>query len=139
MELILLERQALLQQLESVVAADTVALIADQLRSELSARTTCSRRALCERVRQQLDPIKALELDEVRDVLSELENNGDVTPGPRGVIAAAPLRLVILGAGRYLVRGAISNRSLRRYPTFATITDAVSGYSPFRLTKSICY
>lgn len=87
--------------------------IAGALRSELWARRVTSRRGLCDRIIQMFAPIEQLSLDSVKQVLEDLERTGDATPGPRGMVAAAPLRAVDVGGHRYLLFGSIPDSTLR--------------------------
>lgn len=99
--------------------------IAEALRCELAARTTASRRALCQRVCELLAPVTNLDIDEVREVLEELQQNGDVTSGPRGMVAAAPLRAVSLGNGQYLIRGTVPIRRIRNELPVESVSSAL--------------
>ena len=79
--------------------------IAEALRAELWARRTVTRRPLCLRVAELMRLLREVEIDSVRRVLGDLERDGDVTVGDRGLLAAAPLRAVDLGSGSYLLAG----------------------------------
>src|SRR5262245_32941380 len=81
------------------------AALVEALRCELSARSVASGRSLCERAQSLLQPLAAPDTARLRDVLEELGASGDVTPGPGGMFAAAPLRVVRLAADRYALHG----------------------------------
>ena len=103
--------------------------IAEALRCELAARTTATRRALCQRVCELLAPVTDLDTDQVREVLEELQQNGDVTSGPRGLVAAAPLRAVSLGRGQYLIRGTVPIRRIRNELPVESVSSAVGRHA----------
>lgn len=86
-------------------ALDGDAAIAEALRAELWARRTVTRRPLCVRVAELMRPLRDVSLDSVRRVLGDLERDGDVTVGDRGLLAAAPVRAIDLGLGGYLIAG----------------------------------
>lgn len=94
--------------------------VAELLRAELSARGSCSRRALCERVFSMVTPFASISIDLVQSVLAELAARGDVTAGPGGILAAAPLRAVDIGAGRFKVFGSLPSKPLLAVDTSAT-------------------
>ena len=89
------------------------AALAEALRCELSARGMASGRSLCERTGALFQPLATLDAGRVREVLEELAASGDATPGPGGMFAAAPLRVVRLGAGRYALHGTLPTAHLR--------------------------
>jgi hypothetical protein len=65
-------------------------LVAELLRSELTARGVSGRRSLCDRIIQLLQPTGAVSRDFVKDILLSLEKAGDISGGPNGQIAATP-------------------------------------------------
>jgi hypothetical protein len=87
-------------------------VLAEFLRSELSARRLCSRRALCSKVAVMLSPLQPTSVDDAKLVLAELETNGDVTSGSQGQVAASPLRAVQIGKDRYRLYGSIPSQKL---------------------------
>jgi hypothetical protein len=87
--------------------------IAEALRAELWARRTVTRRPLCVRVAELMGPLRDVDIETVRRVLGDLERDGDVTVGDRGLLAAAPLRAVDLGNGSYLLAGGPETLRLR--------------------------
>ncbi len=93
---------------------DGDAAIAEALRAELWARRTATRRPLCLRVAELMRPLRNVDIETVRRVLGDLERDGDVTVGDRGLLAAAPLRAVDLGTGSYLVAGGPETARLRK-------------------------
>lgn len=84
---------------------DTEISIAEALRAELWARKTCTRRTLCQRIIESMAPALNIELDDVKRVLKQLELIGDVTVGDGGWLAAAPLRVIRMSSGRFLLAG----------------------------------
>lgn len=90
------------------------AILADGLRAELWARTTVTRRPLCRRIVELLEPACPVELETAKRVLHEMERAGDVTVGERGLLAAAPLRAVDLGGGNFLLVGGPESSRLRQ-------------------------
>ena len=87
-------------------------IVIETLRSELTARVVSNRLALCKRVKDSVAPIIAAELDSILSQLELLEINGDATRGPRGKVAAAPLRAVKTGPGRYNLYGTLPSTDL---------------------------
>ncbi|MBU0662942.1 MAG: hypothetical protein KJ990_00200 [Proteobacteria bacterium] len=87
-------------------------LLAETLRSELAARLVCTTRALCNKVISTLEPVQETSIDELKEVLAELELNGDVTCGSKGQVAASPLRAIRVGEGRYRLHGSVASRKL---------------------------
>ena len=69
-------------------------IVADALRAEACSRGITTRRTLCNRVLQLLQPIYQIQLAFIKEVLENLEYSGDITGGANGQIAAAPLRAV---------------------------------------------
>jgi len=103
-------------------------LLAEILRNELSARRVSSRRSLCSRVIKTIEPFQKTTIEHVKEVLAELERNGDVTKGSSGQIAAAPLRAVYIGQGRYRLHGCIvTQKLLQSFPD----SDLSLGYNRF--------
>jgi hypothetical protein len=105
------------------------AAVAEALRCELSARGVASDRSLCERARSLLQPLAALDLARIREVLDELAASGDATSGPRGMFAAAPLRVVRLSPGRYAFHGTLPTAHLRRSLSYKDLESGVSRYA----------
>ena len=97
-------------------------LAAEMFRSELAARTISSRRALCNRVMGMLTSIRAVDLEDLKTQLFLMEKIGDVTSGPGGKVAAAPLRAVKVGADRYQLFGTVDYRHLTSIFTQSEIT-----------------
>ena len=89
-----------------------VAALGELLRAELSALRISTRRSLADRVRSRLLAVADVPVEAVREVIEALEDIGDVTSGPGGYVAAAPLRAVRAGAERYLLRGSLPTRYL---------------------------
>jgi hypothetical protein len=88
--------------------------VAEALRCELSARGVAGGRRLCERVQMLLQPLGPPDLALVRDVLDELANQGDATAGPRGMVAASPLRVVQVTEGQFATYGTCPTWQLRQ-------------------------
>lgn len=88
--------------------------IADLLRAELWSRRVGSRRTVVDAVARRMGPAVALDPDRVKQTLADLERVGDLTAGDRGLVAAAPLRVVSLGQGRYRLFGGPATRDLSR-------------------------
>ena len=86
--------------------------LAEILRNELAAQKVCSRRTLCNKAAALIQPIQETSADHVKEVLTELESNGDVTRGMNGLIAASPLRAVKVGPDRYRLHGCVPARIL---------------------------
>jgi hypothetical protein len=89
-------------------------LVAEILRNELAAQKVCSRRTLCNKVVALAEPIQKTSVDHVKEVLTELESNGDVTKGMAGLIATSPLRAVKVGPKRYSLHGCVPARTLKK-------------------------
>lgn len=79
--------------------------IAEALRAELWARKVTTRRSLCGRVLESIIPVSDVGLDDIKRVLKQLEVIGDVTVGDEGRLAAAPLRIIRMSSGRFLLAG----------------------------------
>ena len=109
MKIQLLEHSALLDLANDLLSEPpgSPETVVEMLRSELVARGVSYRHALCKRVQESAAPLETLELDSILNLLELLEINGDATRGPRGKVAAAPIRAVITGPGRYNVYGTI--------------------------------
>jgi hypothetical protein len=88
--------------------------VAEALRCELSARGVAGGRHLCERAHTLLQPLGSLDPALVRDVLDELADRGDVTAGPRGLVAASPLRAVRVSEEQVAVYGTCPTWRLRQ-------------------------
>ncbi len=88
--------------------------LAELVRGELTARGTVRRASLQAAVCAFLGDGDGAHADRVADLLERLEQVGDMVYGRAGVIAAAPLRVVRRGGGRYLVLGAPPTRELER-------------------------
>ena len=91
--------------------------LTEMLRQELWARGISTRRALCARIADLVQPLAQVRIDTVREVLDEMAQIGDVTIGPRGAVAAAPLRIVNCGGERYRLFGTLPNRYILNYVT----------------------
>lgn len=89
--------------------------LTEMLRHELWARGITSRRALCERINALVRPLADISIDTIRGILDEMERTGDLTVGPRGAVAAAPLRIVSCGDERYRLFGTLPNCYLLNY------------------------
>lgn len=89
--------------------------LTEMLRHELWARGITSRRALCERINALVRPLADVSIDTIRGIFDEMERTGDLTVGPRGAVAAAPLRIVSSGDDRYRLFGTLPNRYLLDY------------------------
>ena len=89
--------------------------LTEMLRHELWARGITSRRALCERINALVRPLADVSIDTIRGILDEMERTGDLTVGPRGAVAAAPLRIVSCGGERCRLFGTLPNRYLLEY------------------------
>ncbi|HEY7307836.1 MAG TPA: hypothetical protein VH643_00615 [Gemmataceae bacterium] len=105
------------------------AALAEALRCELSARGMASGRSLCERAETLLQPLAALDTARVREVLEQLAASGDATSGPGGMFAAAPLRVVRLGAGRYALHGTLPTARLRLSLPLKDLEGGVTRYA----------
>jgi hypothetical protein len=88
-----------------------------------------SGRSLCERAQSLLQPLAALELARIREILEELSASGDATSGPRGMFATAPLRVVRLSLDRYAFHGTLPTAHLRRSLSCKDLESGVSRYA----------
>lgn len=116
MRLQLLLRDSLQAELGAIFrAADLTqapSALAEMVRAELLALRVSARHILAERVAARLAPAGGVTPDQVLALLGMLEEVDDVTSGPAGRLAAAPLRVVRLAAGRYLVLGTVPTHLL---------------------------
>ena len=87
--------------------------IAEVMRGELLAHGFALRWILESRVYELLTHF-GVTREQVADVRRTLESIGDVQSGPGGEIAPAPLRGVRLGAGRWMVVGAVPTSEIRK-------------------------
>lgn len=87
-------------------------MVAELLRSELTARGVSGRRNLCDRILQLMQPPVVVTRDLVKEVLFSLEKAGDISAGPNGQIAATPLRAVKLAENRYQIFGSMPHGQL---------------------------
>lgn len=100
--------------------------IAELARNELWARKVVTRRTLLDRIVTLAQPLVEVEKEVIQGILDEMEKNGDITTGPRGALAAAPLRVVSAGDGRYRIFGTLPNRffpATKLVGTVREITD----------------
>lgn len=88
-------------------------IVADALRAEACSRGITTRRTLCNRVLQLLQPIYQIQLAFIKEVLENLEYSGDITGGANGQIAAAPLRAVQIDSTQFLIVGGPDTKSLQ--------------------------
>ena len=84
--------------------------LTEMVRNELWARGVTTRRTLCERIALLTRPLSDVKKEDVHSVLDEMERTGDVTFGPRGGLAAAPLRIVDAGNGHFRLFGTLPSR-----------------------------
>jgi hypothetical protein len=128
MELVTLRETQIVEVARQSWAADpdSQTAVAEALRAELWARRVSTRRALCQRVVYLMQPVRRLDLDSVILILAELERSGDVTVGDSGRLAAAPLRAVDLGGGRYRLFGGPATTQLQQLLGQKAIADAFS-------------
>lgn len=91
--------------------------LTEMLRHELWARGIASRHSLCDRIAALVRPLADVSIDTVRGIIDEMERTGDLTIGPRGAVAAAPLRIVSCGGERYRLFGTLPSRYLLDYFT----------------------
>lgn len=87
--------------------------IAEVMRGELLAHGFALRWILESRVYGLLTHL-GVTREDVAEVRRILESIGDVQSGPGGEIAPAPLRVVRLGAGRWMVVGAVPTSEIRK-------------------------
>ncbi len=87
-------------------------LVAELLRNELAARRVSSRRGLCQKIAELMESFCPVELSLIKEQLSSLERIGEITPGPGGQVAAAPLRAVKLADNRYQLFGTVNYNQL---------------------------
>lgn len=88
--------------------------LAELVRAEVTARGTVRRASLLAAVGMFLGDTDGAHAERAADLLERLEQVGDVVYGRAGVVAAAPLRVVRRGGGRYLIIGAQPTRELER-------------------------
>jgi hypothetical protein len=91
--------------------------LTEMLRQELWALGISTRRSLCSRIAGLVQPLAKVSMDTVREVLDEMGRSGDVTIGPKGAVAAAPLRVVDCGGNRFRLFGTLPNRYILDYIT----------------------
>lgn len=118
--------RSLSRELTGYAPSDAEALT-EMVRSELWARGVTTRRVLSERIVSLVQPLSAVKKEDVQSVLDEMERTGDVTIGPRGYLAAAPLRVVDAGSGRFCLFGTLPNRYVANVSIVGTarsITDS---------------
>jgi hypothetical protein len=87
-------------------------LVAELLRNELAARRVSSRRGLCCKIATLIDSFCPVELDFIKEQLLSLERSGEVTDGPGGQVAAAPILAVKLANDRYQLFGTVNYNQL---------------------------
>ena len=127
MQLAVVSPQALQEQIHATWGKDPSRLstLVEAIRCELSARTTSSRKALCERVQSLLAPVVQFDQETIRDALDMLESSGDITSGPGGIVASAPLRAVQLMEGVYLLFSSAPTTQLSSQLPVLSITEGV--------------
>jgi hypothetical protein len=109
------------------IPSSSADIIAEVTRCELFALGHTVRWVLAQRVAKLLAPF-GVTAEAVDDVLETLEAAGDVTAGPGGEVARAPLRAVPLRAGRWLFAGTVPTAELK-----ARVEGSMAGL-PRRLT-----
>jgi hypothetical protein len=92
------------QQILGGVSAD-VAIIAELLRAEVTARGHCTRSMAMRRALRTMAPAGAPAPEAVEEVCSLLERAGDFQEAPGGVLFATPLRAIDIGDGEWRVVG----------------------------------
>lgn len=88
--------------------------LAELMRTELIARGTVRRASLIAAIGALLGEARDAHTERVTELLERLEQIGDAVAGRAGLVAAAPLRIVRRGGGRYLVIGTQPTRELER-------------------------
>jgi len=139
MELSLIEKSQL-QEITKQYYGDpssSVSMLAEAIRTEMLARLISSRRALCLRVKETLGPVSDFTFERIKEVLEDLESQGDVTKGPNGYIASTPLRLVDLGDYRYRVHGSWPSRLLRASLPITKLVEGVYRFAVIEEGKQI--
>lgn len=96
----------------AAISSDRDKLAAELLRAELWGRRVSQRRSLLLAVIERARPCLSLGLEDLAAILESLEYQGDVTAGSNGRVAAAPLRAVDLGDGRFRLHGGPDTRRL---------------------------
>jgi hypothetical protein len=94
----------------TVYASSDAETLCEMVRSELWARAVTNRRVLCERITSLAQPLSDIKKEDVQSILDEMEKAGDVTFGPNGGVAAAPLRIIDAGGGRFRLFGTLPSR-----------------------------
>ena len=103
----------------------SAAHLADELRAHLLSLGSAPRASLQRRVARLLAPVGAVDGAQLEEVCRTLERRGDFLGAPGGVVAAAPLRLVETGGGRWLVVGCLPTVLVRKALPAATVTVGV--------------
>ena len=122
MALQLIEVERVLEFAESNSLNETERLH-ELIRAELWARGVTTRRLLCDRVVSSTWPKATISKEKVQNAIEEMARSGDVTCGPKGGVAAAPLRIVHNGAGRYLLFGTLPTRLIENLLLTANVRD----------------
>jgi hypothetical protein len=97
--------------------------LTEMVRSELWARGLTTRRVLSERIISLARPLSEVKKEDVQAILDEMERTGDLTAGPRGGVAAAPLRVVKAGNGRFCLFGTLPNRFVPGVTLVGTVRE----------------
>lgn len=103
----------------------SVAHLADELRAHLLSLGSAPRASLLRRVARLLAPVGAVDGAQLEEVCRTLERRGDFLGAPGGIVAAAPLRLVETGGGRWLVVGCLPTVLVRKALPAVTVTAGV--------------
>ena len=103
----------------------SAAHLADELRAHLLSLGSAPRASLQRRVARLLAPVGAVDGAQLEEVCRTLERRGDFLGAPGGIVAAAPLRLVETGGGRWLVVGCLPTVLVRKALPAATVTVGV--------------
>lgn len=110
------------QELIGYALPDSKALT-EMVRNELWARGVTTRRMLCERIFSQARSLSEVKKEDVQSILDEMERTGDLTVGQRGGLAAAPLRIVEAGKGRFRLFGTLPNRFIPNVTLVGTVRE----------------
>lgn len=106
------DKEKLVLQRMGLASSSPDDLVTELLRSELAARGVSGRRSLCDRVIILMESIAPVDRDFVKEKLLSLEKAGDINGGPRGQIAATPLRAVKLAENKYQLFGTVHHKQL---------------------------
>ena len=110
--------------------------LVEAVRSELMARRVTTRTSLARAIQRRLAPVMDVRKEEVTGILDDMTQEGDLSSGTGGRIAAAPLRMVVLTDRCWAVHGTLPTAKLAVAMPGSTIADGVRRFAEADATNA---